>query len=212
MESIIKVAVIGGTGKSGKYLVEQLSIQGFPLKILLRNPKSYQADDPNVEVVVGDARDYQAICSLVQGCQAVISTLGQPQNEPPIFSQATAHVLRGMNEGKISRYISVTGLNVDTPFDEKSPQTRFSTDWMKANFQEITHDKQVEYDILSESQQNWTLVRLPLIELTDERKRLETSLTDCPGDKISATDLAHFLIEQLSDDKYSREAPFIANN
>ena len=38
MEKYNKIAVIGGTGKAGKYLVKQLVNQGFKIKVLLRNP------------------------------------------------------------------------------------------------------------------------------------------------------------------------------
>ncbi len=116
-----------------------------------------------------------------------------------------------MAESGIKRYILTTGLNVDTPFDEKSPKTKFATEWMKTNYPETTNDKQVEYSLLLESNTDWTLLRLPLIELTDNRQKIVVSLKDCPGDKISATDLAHFLIEQITNTDYSCKAPFIAN-
>jgi hypothetical protein len=64
---------------------------------------------------------------------------------------------------------------------------------------------------LTESNIDYTLVRLPLIELTDKKSELKVSLEDCPGEKISATDLADFLIDQLSETQYIRKAPFIAN-
>jgi uncharacterized protein YbjT (DUF2867 family) len=38
MEQFIKIAVIGGTGKAGKYLVKKLINRGFKIKVLLRNP------------------------------------------------------------------------------------------------------------------------------------------------------------------------------
>lgn len=211
MESITKIAIIGGTGKSGTYLVRQALDQGFHLKLLLRNPANFQASSQHVEIIQGDARNYDAVYSLVQDCQAVVSTLGQPQNESPIFSSATTHVLRAMKDCGVQRYIVVTGLNVDTPFDRKRPKTALATDWMKTNYPAITSDKQTEYRILTESEADWTLVRLPRIELTNERKKLRVSLTDCPGEKISATDLAHFLLEQLSNGQYRKKSPFIAH-
>lgn len=211
MEPKIKIAVIGGTGKSGKYLVKELLRQGFHIKILLRNPEYFKIESSLIEIVKGDARAYEAIHSLVDGCHSVISTLGQPSGETPIFSQATKSVIQSINECNIKRYILTTGLNVDTPFDNKSQKTKFATDWMKANYQETTFDKQVEYNILSDSDVNWTLIRLPLIEQTDERGKMIVSLEDCAGDSISATDLAYFLIGQLFDATYIRKAPFIAN-
>jgi putative NADH-flavin reductase len=211
MKIISKVAVIGGTGKSGKYLVKQLISQGFYFKILLRNPENFPIHSPLVEVVKGDVRDYNSVHSLISGCQAVISTLGQPKGESSIFSQATRNVIQSMNDFGVKRYILTTGLNVDTPFDNKSPKAKFATEWMKTNYPETTSDKQEEYNILSQSKVDWTLVRLPLIEQTDSKNEISINLEDCPGDKISATDLAEFLIDQLSDETFIRKSPFIAS-
>jgi hypothetical protein len=86
-----------------------------------------------------------------------------------------------------------------------------ATQWMQEHFPESTADKQKEYELLSASGLNWTLVRLPVITLTDGRFKLAVSLEDCPGDTISAPDLAHFLIEQLNDKTYLQKAPFVAN-
>jgi putative NADH-flavin reductase len=211
MNHKFKLAILGGTGKSGKYLVKQLLAQGFQIKLLLRDPDSFQLKSSFIEIVKGDARDYESIRSVVDGCQAVLSTLGQPRGETPIFSQATRNIIQAMSQSNVTRYILTTGLNVDTPFDKKSAKTKMATDWMKSNYSETTLDKQVECEVLTKSSINWTLVRLPLIEQTDDRRNVVVSLEDCPGDKISSTDLAYFLIRQLSDNTYVRKSPFIAN-
>lgn len=212
MQNKLKLAIIGGTGKSGKYLVNQLLSQGYHFKLLLRNPQGYEISSHQIEVVKGDAREYQSVRLLLEGCQAVISTLGQPRGETSIFSQATKNVIQAMTELNVRRYILITGLNVDSPLDKKGAKSKMATDWMKANYSQTTLDKQVEFDVLSDSNIDWTLVRLPLIEQTEKRGKLDISLEDCPGDKVSATDLAYFLIELLYDDKYICSSPFIASN
>lgn len=206
-----RIAIIGGTGKSGAYLVKQLLSRGFRLKLLLRNPEKMKLENPLIEIVKGDARNPESLLALVEGCQSIVSMLGQPKGEPPIFSQATTNVIRAMNHFGIDRYILTTGLNVDVADDVKGTKTKMATDWMSANFPETTNDKQVELKMLMNSNIHWTLVRLPLIIQTDERFPVSVSLYDCPGEKISATDLACFAIEQLSDTRYVRKAPFIAN-
>ncbi len=216
MEQIIKIAVIGGTGKSGKYLVKELIKQGFHFKMLVRNAESRStsnlpSENSKVEIVNGDTNNYETIRSLIDGCQAVISTLGLgiPASEKTIFSQATNNIIRAMNECNIQRYVVVTGLNVDTPSDKKSPKTKFATNWMYENYPISTKNRQTEYEILIGSNLDWTLVRLPLIEQIDARNPIKTSLEDCEGDKISATDLAHFLIEQLTDKTFVGQVPFL---
>lgn len=208
-----KIAVIGGTGKAGQYLVKELAAQNFQVKLLIRNPEKAPSQNPSAEIITGNANSFEDVQSLLEGCDAVISTLGlgMPNSEKNIFSTSTVHVLQAMEKLQIERYIVITGLNVDTPWDKKSQKTQTGTDWMKMNFPETTADKQKEFEILSESSANWTLVRLPLIELTNERNETAVSLTDCLGDKISAADLAFFLTEQLSSDEYSRKPPFISN-
>lgn len=213
MKSYSKVAVIGGTGKSGKYLVKELVAQGFSIRMLLRNPDKSPSPHPSIEIIVGQIQDPKAIADLLHGCDAVVSTLGLgiPPSEPTVFSQATQAILQVMNEHGIRRYIVTTGLNVDTPMDSKSERVTLATHWMQTNYPVSTADKQAEYQLLSESAVDWTLVRLPLIEQTDERYPIRTSLEDCPGEKISATDLAVFLIDQLRKEDFVRKAPFIAN-
>ena len=82
---------------------------------------------------------------------------------------------------------------------------------MKTHYPDTTADKQEEYALLAGSQARWTLVRLPRIELTNERSELSISLEDCPGEMVSAKSLAHFLVEQLTSDQYVGQAPFVAN-
>lgn len=211
MNSNLPIAVIGGTGKSGKYLVSKLIRQQISIRLLLRNPGNFYIKSPLVSTVLGDVRNYASVHAFTQGCKAVISTLGQPKNESTIFSQATKNIIKAMDEHHCKRYIVTTGLSVDTPFDKKNQQTQFATDWMKNNYPETTFDKQVEYTALTESNIDWTLVRLPLIDLTDVTGKINLSTENCPGDKIGAANLAQFLIDQLTDDTYLMKAPFIAN-
>lgn len=213
MNQINKIAVVGGSGKAGKYLVRQLIRKGFHFKLLLRKQENFLLENPHVENIEGDVSDYQTIYNLLDGCNSVISCLGLgiPPSEHTIFSRATANIITVMKAYSIDRYIVITGLNVNTPADKKSTITKSATDWMYANYPLTTADKQTEYEILTKSDVQWTLVRLPMIEQTDREGKISVSLEDCPGTKISATSLAQFLIGQLSDNRYMRQAPFIAD-
>jgi len=211
MQTNINIAVIGGTGKSGKYLFKSLLSKGFNHKLLLRNPGVFTETSHLTKVVSGDVRNYEAVETLLQGCHAVISMLGQPKGEPPIFSAATKNIIQAMHQHNIKRYIVTTGLSVNAAGDAKSPTAVFGTDWMYKNYPATTHDKQLELEELVKSNIDWTLVRLPLIAQTDNNAAIAVNLTDCPGDSISATSLANFVIQQVFDDTYIKKAPFIAN-
>jgi putative NADH-flavin reductase len=213
MENISKIAVIGGTGKSGKYLVQALLNLGIPIKMLVRNPEKITLQHQLAEVIVGNVNNETDIRELLSGCSAVISALGMgmPPSETNIFSTSTGNILKAMKVLNIRRYIVITGLNVDTPVDRKGPKTKFATEWMYTNYPQTTTDKQTEYRLLSGSDLDWTMVRLPMIDQTDGTGEIQISLDDCLGDKISAVDLAQFLTDQLTDTTFIRKAPFIAN-
>ncbi|MCJ7935973.1 MAG: NAD(P)H-binding protein [Chryseobacterium sp.] len=205
------IAVIGGTGKSGKYLVQELLKKGYPMKLLLRTPENFTLQNPLIEIIKGDARDFDAVDHLIKDCSAVMSMIGQPVGEKSIFTDATNNIIQSMNGHGIKRYIVITGLNVDTPFDHKSGKVAAATDWMYQNYPKTTKDKQDEYEILVNSNLDWTLVRLPLIIPTSKHFTTETSLTDCKGEQISAADLSEFLVSQIGDETYSKQSPFLYN-
>lgn len=203
------IAVIGGTGKSGKYLVQNLLRKGYSVRLLLRYPENFTIQNPLIEVIKGDARDEKAVFSLIDGCDIVMSTLGQPKGEKTIFSDATKNIIKAMFYFGVRRYIVTTGLSVNTPGDHKNEKIKMATDWMYTHYPETTKDKQEEYRLLSESNLDWTLVRLPLISLTEENFPTETNLIDCKGENIGAADLAEFLVSQIVNTDYVRKSPFL---
>lgn len=205
------IAVLGATGKSGKYLVNELLDRGYSIRVLLRDPGKFTIRNSRVEIVQGDAREYTSIYRLLENCDAVISTLGQRRGEPPVLSLATTHIVQAMRARNISRYIVVTGLSIDVPGDKKSFRTKLVSRIMKWLFASVIADKQKEFSVLAASSVLWTLVRLPMIEQTDETGDIVINLHDCPGKKIRATDLSVFLTEQLTDKRFLQRALFIAS-
>ncbi len=209
MERNIKVAVIGGTGKAGRYLVKNLVEQDYSVKALTRNPKKPENENSQIETLIGDVTNYENVQSLIKDCDVLISTLGQSKGEAPVFSLATKNIVKAMNTLHKERYIVLTGLTLDTQHDKKSVRTRMKTLLMKMLFGKIIQDKGTEYKILSESNINWTIVRVPFIELSDNRSVAEVSMEDCRGSKINSTDLAFILIDQITCNDFLRKAPFV---
>lgn len=211
MKNIKKVAVLGGGGRTGKYLVNQLLEKGFNIKVLLRNPESFTIQNSKIEIIEGDAINESAIKSLLEDCDAVVSTIGQRPGEPMVASQATKNILKNMNDFDIQRYVLLAGINIDTPFDKKGEKTIAATNWMKANYPEIQKDRQFTYDLLTESSVDWTLVRVPFIEFTNTISQVIVNLEDCPGDKISSFDIAGFMVQEMTEEKFVKKSPFITN-
>lgn len=211
MKQTIKVALLGATGKAGQYLLQELLNNGYQVKSLIRKPKDYTLSHPALELVAGDIKDLTTANQLINGCDVVISAIGQNKDEVMISSLATENIIKAMEKFKLRRYILLTGSNLEVPGDQKSDKNLAGTTWMKTTFPLIVADKQKAYEILTASSIDWTIVRLPWIEKTTERRGLIVDLKDCPEELISTTDLADFLIYQITDTTYIKKAPFVAS-
>jgi putative NADH-flavin reductase len=211
MSQNIKIAVLGGGGRTGEYLINQLIERGYHIKVLLRNPNAFKIESPLIEIIQGDAIELNAVTSLINGCVAIISTIGQRPGEPLVAEQATKNVLDAMDCYDVRRYVLLAGINLDTPFDHKGPESIVATNWMKANYPLIQEDRQNSYIRLVESNVNWTLVRVPLIEFNNAKSEVVANLEDCLGNKVDAGSIAAFLIDQLFVNTFYAKAPFVCN-
>ena len=211
MDQTIKVALLGATGKAGQYILKQLLKDGYTVKALIRQPGSFTLTHLLLEVIPGDIKDSATAQNLLKGCAAVIAAIGPRQGEPLIASLSTENVLKAMSAHSITRFIVLAGLNLDLPGDKKSDATQAKTDWMRKNFPDAVADRQKAYDLLEQSDVDWTIPRLSWIEQTDERRGILVDLCDSPDEKISTTDLAEFIVSQIEDRTYIGKAPFLAS-
>ncbi len=211
MDQAIKVALLGATGKAGQYILTSLLNKGYSVKALIRRPDTYTVSHPLLEIVQGDVKDFETTQVLIKDCGVVVAAIGPRKDEPLISSLSTMYILRSMEENGIKRFITLAGLNLDAPGDRKSEATKTKSDWMRQNFPDAVADRQKAFELLCQSNADWTMLRLPWIEQTAERCGLLINLFDSPGEKISTTDLADFVVGQIGDRTYAEKAPFLAS-
>lgn len=211
MKQTLRVAILGGGGRTGRFVVAELVQQQYQMKLLLRTPDSFDIQHELIEIIKGDACDPGTVDVLVQNCQAVISTIGQRKDEPLVAERATKNVISAMEKYKLQRYILLAGVNIDMPGDHKSANTKAATEWMRNNFPHIQQDRQNALYWLAQSDLEWTMVRVPFIHFVPGCGRTKISLTDCLGNSIMAGDVANFLVQQLTKGDFIRQSPFISS-
>ena len=206
-----KIALLGGTGKAGKFVVDELLRQGIAFNMLVRDPGKVVHNSPLIEIVTGSARNFTTLQRLLSGCHAVISTLGPTKGDKTINSIAAGYLIKIMQKLKIKRYVEIAGLGIQTRQDKKGIRTRLISGVIRTLFPGRVKDRQEVYQMLSHTDLDWTIVRCPSIQLTEKKRNLIVSLEDSPGTKISAADLAGFLVHQIDDQQYIRKCPFVAS-
>ncbi|AKG36742.1 NAD(P)-dependent oxidoreductase [Paenibacillus durus] len=211
MKTTHQIAIIGGTGKAGRYLAQKALESGHSVCMLVRNPEKLTSHDDTIQMITGDARDVGSIRSLLDGCNVVINTFGQPVKALPLYSEITSNVLAVMSEYGIRRYIGVTGGSLNVDGDRKSLVNRVASKSFEILFRKMIMDKKKELTLLMRSDIEWTLVRLPFVVEGSETGIIKENLTDVPGRTMTNEDIARFLINQIDDTKYVRKTPCISN-
>ena len=73
----MKVALFGGTGFVGSYIIDELISQNLIPRVLVRNnSESKLVNKENCQIINGDINDISAINDTIEGCEAVIYNIG----------------------------------------------------------------------------------------------------------------------------------------
>jgi putative NADH-flavin reductase len=71
----MKLLIFGGTGRTGRALVEQALEQGHAVTVLARDPAKLAMTHENLRVMKGDVADYESVEGTVKSQDAVLSAL-----------------------------------------------------------------------------------------------------------------------------------------
>jgi hypothetical protein len=103
MQSPMMVAVLGGTGRTGRPLVAELLRRGHKVVVLARDPAKLGMVRDEVQVITGDSRDEAALTELVSGADAVVSTLGPVRGQGLINQDAAKALIFAMRRAGVRR-------------------------------------------------------------------------------------------------------------
>ena len=158
----MKIAIFGGTGFVGSYLIDELIVSGHRPKVLVRTgSESKLSQAEKCEIVKGDLTDLSAIRETIAGTDAVIYLVGIIREFPGKgITFETLH-FRGARdcmdlaaENKVNRFIlmSANGVKMD------------GTEYQKTKF--------LAEQYLKNTSLNWTIFRPSLI-FGDPRGKIE---------------------------------------
>ncbi|MCM2404394.1 NAD(P)H-binding protein, partial [Rhizobium sp. S153] len=72
----MKIALFGGTGPTGRHIIEEALRQGYELSVYTRDARKLSTFGDRIEVIVGDLNNREAIKACVLGADPVIGALG----------------------------------------------------------------------------------------------------------------------------------------
>jgi putative NADH-flavin reductase len=206
----MKVLVIGAAGKTGRAVVERSVKQGHQVTAFIHSEGGY--DVPGVEVRVGDANDMATMEGAVLGQDAVIDAVGgkSPYKRTTLETGVAASVVGAMHRHGVRRLVAVSMFGAG----DSAANAPFYMKMLLATFlRGEVPDKSKKESTISGSELDWVIVRPPFLTekpATGDVHVYPADSRDKPH-SITRSDLAAFMVAQLTSDDYLGKAVTIAN-
>jgi putative NADH-flavin reductase len=213
----MKVIIFGATGFSGQAILAETIKQGHEVTVLVRDTSKVQFKHNNLTIVEGNVLDSQKVASVIHTQEAVIQCLGlggKGDGKPTTFiSDATKIIVDEMQKQNIKRLVALSNVGAGNsiafqPWFFTKIILPYFMKWLKV----IIDDKNRMEPVIMNSNLDWTIVRCPNI-VDKPAKRTCKATLDGKDLKLSITlqNLSKFMVEQLKETTFSKQAPCVSD-
>jgi len=210
----MRIAVFGGTGKTGRLLIDEALKQGHSVTAYARHPERLGAPREDLEVVAGELTDFAAIGRAVAGADAIISLLGQgrPVTGTPI-AIATRNILAAMRKAGVRRIVVIATASAADSHDRPPLRSRLLVGFARIFMRPAYDDVVATARAVRDSDRDWTIVRPPFLRDGPRTGRVKVGyLGDgVTGTYLSRANAADFMLRQLDTDTNVRQAPIVSD-
>lgn len=192
------IALFGGSGRTGKRILQLLLEKGHDVRLLSRHPIH---EHENMVEIIGDATNPEMVRETVQTADVVISALGTDRDR--VLSRFTPLVIDAMKQHKVKRIITVGTAGILKAQD--SNHYRFQTKESKRSMTTAAEDHARAYELLEASGLAFTIVcPTQLIEETSTGNLIITQdvLGTMRSGPVSRDDVANLVISCWENHEY----------
>lgn len=209
----MNLLVVGATGGTGRQLVVQALERGHRVTALVRRPRP-EDERADVVTVRGNVLDPASLVLAVRGQDAVLCALGHKRWLGPtrILSTGIRNLIEAMAAHGVRRLVCETALGIaDAWWQMGLSYTCFVRPVILPFY---FWDKVRQEEVIRASDLAWTIVRPGA--LTNGPRRSRYRHGPRVGHwlwtvRISRADVAAFMLDQLTDDRYLRGAVGVAD-
>jgi putative NADH-flavin reductase len=208
----VRISVLGATGRTGRQIVEQALQAGHEVVAFARKPEALEMDHERLTVVQGDILDAERVSEAVGGAEAVISALGAQRDSPEaMLTRGMANVVAAMKEHGVRRLIALTGAGVRLESDPASLGRTIVLALQGLFSPSPLRDAQGAVEVIRASGLDWTVVRVTRLSDRPGTGRVHGGAPRLePIRSIPRADVARFVLEQVTDERYLVQAPMVA--
>lgn len=211
----MNVAVFGGTGATGRMVIDKALERGFEVVAYARQTSRLPTAHQRLRVVVGELDDADAIDSAIRGSDIVISVLGPGAREPGlVIATGTVNIVAAMQAHGVRRLVAIATPSYRDPRDGFDPLIWLAVFAIRV-FLPVAYRNVVQLaEVVVASGLDWTLARIPLLSNRPSTGSARTGYVGDPGIGLTRTSretLAEFLIAQVTDLTFVHEAPVVCS-
>ena len=213
----MKIIIFGATGFSGQAILEEAVRQGHEVTVLVRDASKIPNKNNNVKIMEGNVLEPAVVSSVLHHQEAVIQCLGvggKGDGKPTTFiSDATKVIVDEMEKLNIKRLIAMSNVGAGNSITfQPWFFTKFILPYFMKWLKVIIEDKNRMEPIIMNTNLNWTIVRCPNIVDKPSKGNCNATL-DGKGLKMTITlpDLSRFMVDQLKQTTFIKQAPCISN-
>lgn len=211
----MRILVAGATGTVGQHVVRQAVARGHVVVAIARRPEALHDRHPNLSRVAADVLDAETIEPLLEGIDAVISTVGVGTSRTPtnLYSEGARILSAGMTRHGVERIVTISS-EVADHWANQSPLKLWILLPILQRLFGASYDDMRRMDVaLWESTVQWTTVRAPRIldRSAQGSYRLATDKALPRGLSITAPDMATALLDITERRDLGRQFAFVAN-
>jgi len=210
----MKIAIFGATGETGRQLVEQALAAGYQVVAYVRNPSKLNTKHENLTIVQGELADQAIIERAVSAADAVISVLGpRGGSKGKPITRGMQSIIEAMKKQGVRRLIISSTLSAKDPNDLPDFKAKALVNLVKLTMHAAYEEIVSVADTVRKSDLDWTIVRLTTLNNNSKSGKVRVGYLGKGevGLRISRADLAEFMLKQVQDTKYLRQAPVISN-
>lgn len=195
----MKILVFGASGRLGQKLVAYGLEAGHEISAFVRKPEKLKLQHPALKLILGDAEDPETIENAIPGHDLILSALGVSQMPPPItlMSDAVLFMLEAMQNAGVPRIIAVGGAGI---LQETETQLKMESPSFPAFFKPISEDYFRVFELLKNSDREWTMVCPPTMPERVRTGNYRTLANYFPegGQQIFVEDVADFILAEIT--------------
>lgn len=206
----MKVLIVGAAGKTGRAAVARAVQAGHEVTAFVhRQP---DAEFTGARLIVGDARDPDTVDAAVRGQDAVIDTIGAavPWRRSTLETDAAGALMAAMTRHGVRRLIVTSSVGVGDSMAAVAPALRV---FLPTFLRGAMRDKDTMEAAVRASDLDWIITRPALLTNGRATGDIQTYPEGSPTRtrSLTRTDLADFLVAELTRDEHLRSAVTVAN-